>query len=176
MSSACTATIGAVMIDSPEGDSALILIPLTRSQAGAYIREVHRHHGPPQGFKFAIGVRRGDQLVGVATAGRPVARLYDDGLTIEITRVATDGTQNACSMLYGACWRAAKAMGYRRAITYTRADEPGTSLRAAGWRRAAELAARSGWGRPSRPRKRNGSEDTARVRWEQLAAHAELLS
>lgn len=82
----------------------LTLTPLTRREAGAYIREVHRHHGPPQGFKFAIGVRRGEQLVGVATAGRPVARSLQDGHTIEVTRVATDGTPNACSMLYGACW------------------------------------------------------------------------
>lgn len=150
----------------------LTLVPLTRRQAGDYIRDVHRHHGPPQGFKFAIGCRNGEQLVGVATAGRPVARNLDDGHTIEVTRVATDGTPHVCSMLYGACWRAAKAMGYRRAITYTRADEPGTSLRAAGWLRTAELDARPGWNTPARRRAPNGSDGVARVRWEQLAGAA----
>jgi hypothetical protein len=144
----------------------LTLVPMTRDTAREYIRRVHRHNVPPQGYKFAIGVQLDGVLVGVATAGRPVARALQDVYTIEVTRVAVDGTPHVCSMLYGACWRAAKAMGYRRAITYTRADEPGTSLRAAGWRRVAELPARSGWDTPSRARTPNGSENVPRVRWE----------
>ena len=144
----------------------LTLVPMTLAEAREYIRRVHRHHGPPQGYKFAVGVQLDGVLVGVATAGRPVGRGLQDGRTIEVTRVAVDGTPHACSMLYGACWRAAKAMGYRRAITYTRADEPGTSLRAAGWRRVAELPARPGWDAPSRRRTPNGSEAVPRVRWE----------
>jgi hypothetical protein len=79
----------------------------------------HRHHRPPRGTGFAIGVADGEVLVGVAMAGRPFARMLDDGLTLEVTRVATDGHRNACSLLYAAAWQAARAMGYRRLVTYT---------------------------------------------------------
>jgi hypothetical protein len=144
----------------------LALVPVTRDQAVEYIRRIHRHHGRPQGYRFAVGVARDGVLVGVATAGRPVARMLNDGHTIEITRVATDGTPNACSMLYGACWRAARAMGYRRAVTYIQDGEPGTSLRAAGWVKVADLKARPGWDTPSRRRDKTGSEQVPRQRWE----------
>jgi hypothetical protein len=90
-------------------------------------------------------------LRGVAIAGRPVARLNDDGLTLEVTRCCVDGVKNGCSMLYAACWRAARALGYKRLITYTLFEEPGTSLRAAGFKL---LYATKGdtWDRPGRPR------------------------
>jgi len=88
-------------------------------------------------------------MVGVACAGRPVARHFDDGLTIEVNRSCTDGARNANSMLYGAVWRAAKAMGYRRAITYTQAEESGASLRAAGWVRVKSIAPRGSWAESS---------------------------
>lgn len=143
----------------------LTLVPVTRDQARAYIREVHRHHGPPLGYRYAVGVARDGQLVGVATAGRPVSRVLDDGHTIEVTRVATDGTDNACSMLYGACWRAARAMGYRRGITYTQEGESGASLRAAGWREEAVLPARPGWDTPARRRSGSTTDGVARTRW-----------
>lgn len=130
----------------------LRIVPINRDQAFAFIADWHRHHAPPLGYRFAVGVAAGEVLVGVATVGRPVARHFDDGLTVEVTRVATDGTPHACSALYGACWRAARAMGYRRTITYTHADESGSSLRAAGWLHAATRAARSGWDMPGRRR------------------------
>ncbi|HYG67168.1 MAG TPA: XF1762 family protein [Anaeromyxobacteraceae bacterium] len=129
----------------------LELVPVTLRDAHAFIERLHRHHKPSRGGKFAIGVARGEELVGVAVVGRPVARGFDDGFTAEVTRVATDGSKNACSMLYGAAWRAAKAMGYRKCITYTLSSEPGTSLRAAGWRIVGEVKGRS-WDTPSRPR------------------------
>ena len=109
-------------------------MPITREQAHDFIRRLHRHNKPGVGDKFCIGVKVGEQLVGVAVVGRPVAPKLDDGLTVEITRVCTDGTRNACSMLYGACRRAAKAMGYLRIFTYTLPEEGGASLRAAGFR------------------------------------------
>lgn len=110
----------------------LRLVPITRDQAMAAITAWHRHHQPPVGYRVALGCAIGDRLVGVATAGRPVARHLDNGLTIEVTRVATDGTPHACSMLYAACWRAARAMGYTRAVTYTQVGEwIGKRLRAA---------------------------------------------
>lgn len=140
-------------------------VPVTRDEALAFIARHHRHAGRPVGYRFAIGVQAGDRLVGVATAGRPVARMLDDRLTVEVTRVCTDGTPNACSMLYAACWRAARALGYRRAVTYTLASEPGTCLRAAGWLRDALLVARPGWNTPRRPRVSRGADNVARVRW-----------
>jgi hypothetical protein len=145
----------------------LIITPITLRTARAFIAWTHRHLPAPVGAKFAIGVSTEDRtLVGVVTVGRPVARALDDGLTIEVTRLATDGTANACSALLGAAWRAARAMGYRRLITYTRSDESGTSLRAAGLHRVAELPPRPGWDAPSRPRTGKGADDVARVRWE----------
>lgn len=110
---------------------ALTVRPVTYRLAADFINKNHRHHKAPQGMKWAVGVFDSEKLVGVATAGRPVGRKYDDGLTCEITRVCTDGTRNACSMLYGACQRVAKAMGYKRIITYTLESEGGASVKAA---------------------------------------------
>jgi hypothetical protein len=111
----------------------LRIVPVTLEDANNFVRRFHRHSRPVLGSKFAIGVRSVEELVGVAIVGRPVARLLDDGLTAEITRVCTNGTRNACSMLYGACRKAAKAMGHERIFTYTLPEEGGASLRAAGF-------------------------------------------
>jgi len=129
----------------------LELVPITFSEACRFIAEHHRHHLPPVGWKYGIGAADGGRIVGVVTVGRPVARMLDDGWTLEVTRCATDGTHNACSMLYSAAWRAARALGYRRLITYTLASEPGSSLKAAGWKVVGEIKGRS-WNCPSRPR------------------------
>ncbi len=129
----------------------LELQPITYKEACEFIRRHHRHHLPPQGWKFGIAVNDGEKVVGVITVGRPVARFLDDGWTLEVTRCATDGTKNAASMLYGAARRATFALGYKRLITYTLVEEPGTSLRAAGWK---ELGVAGGgtWNRKGRPR------------------------
>lgn len=148
----------------------MTLTPVTRDQAMEFVATIHRHHGRPVGYRFAVGVANDGKLVGVAMAGRPVSRHLDDGQTIEVTRVATDGTPNACSMLYGACWRAGRAMGYTRCITYTQHGETGGSLRAAGYVLAADLPARPGWDRPSRARAGNGNDHMPRHRWEIRAA------
>lgn len=103
----------------------LATVPLGLDEANAFVSAHHRHHGPVVGYKFAIGAVRGDAIVGVAIVGRPVARMRDDGLTLEVKRLATDGTRNACSFLYGACARAAYALGYRRIGTYILASENG---------------------------------------------------
>jgi hypothetical protein len=132
----------------------LRVVPCTRDQARAYVLENHRHNDPPVGAKYSVAVA--DEVGawhGVAMVGRPVAREADDGWTLEVLRVATDGARNACSMLYGAAARIAWDMGYRRIITYTQADEPGTSLRAAGWDRDEDLAERKSWTHTSGPRK-----------------------
>jgi hypothetical protein len=129
----------------------LQLQPITKGEADVFIRQHHRHHQPAVGWKFGIGLNDGAKVVGVVVVGRPVARHNDNGRTLEVTRCCTDGTKNAASMLYGAAWRAAKALGYLRLITYTLATEPGTSLRAAGWSCLYEVQGRS-WSCDSRPR------------------------
>jgi hypothetical protein len=146
--------------------SGLYLVPVSQRDAKAFCLMWHRHHAPPRGMKFAVGAAAGGVLVAIAITGRPVARAYDDGATLEVTRVASDGTPNACSMLYGACARAAFALGYTRLVTYTQAGESGASLRAAGWRVVAERKPRPSWNMPSRPRTANGSEGIARTLWE----------
>jgi hypothetical protein len=160
------------------------VVPITLREAQAFIAEHHRHNKPPRGWKFGIGlvdhsrmfmngpVIQQGVMVGVATAGRPVARHYDDGVTLEVNRTCTDGTANANSMLYGAVWRAAKAMGYVRCITYTQADETGVSLRAAGWVRVKDLPARKGWAESTADESKKAMRDpvgnggVARVLWE----------
>lgn len=112
----------------------LELIPMTLREANAFVEQHHRHHKPVVGHKFSIGVSDGEKVVGVAIVGRPVGRFLDDGWTLEVTRLCTDGTHNACSMLYAAAWRAARAMGYRRVVTYILESETGASLKAAGWK------------------------------------------
>jgi hypothetical protein len=142
----------------------LEIVPITLREATAYVSEHHRHHKPPQGALFAVACSNGIAICGVAIIGKPVARMSNDGYTVEVTRCCTDGTRNACSMLYRAGWRAARAMGYRRAITYTLAEEGGASLRGAGFKCIGEAGGGS-WSRPSRPR-----VDThpmqAKLRWE----------
>jgi hypothetical protein len=151
----------------------LTVVPVTFRQACAFVTELHRHNKAPRGHKFSVGLSNGERLVGVAMAGRPVARVLDDGLTVEINRTCTDGTPNANSMLYGAAWRAAKAMGYRRGVTYTQAEESGASLRAAGWKCVADLAPRGSWKESSvalaELRDDVGNGGVARCRWEILA-------
>lgn len=144
----------------------LHIVPCSITDARAYVTAHHRHHPAPLSGRFALGVAvdGADVLCGVAIVGRPVSRMLDDGWTLEVTRVATDGTPNACSILYAAAWRAARAIGYRRLVTYTLASEPGTSLRAAGWREVGKTSGGS-WSRDLRPRiDRHPLE--AKTRWE----------
>jgi len=109
------------------------LIPVSLKQANAFVDAHHRHHGAVTGHKFSIGCEQAGRLVGVVIAGRPVSRYLDDGMTLEVTRLCTTGERNVCSMLYAAAARAAKAMGYRKIITYTLETEDGASVLAAGW-------------------------------------------
>lgn len=120
-------------------------------EANAFVARHHRHHGPVVGHLFSVGAAEGDRIVGVVIVGRPVARMRDDGITAEVTRLCTDGSPGACSFLYGAAARAAFALGFKRIGTYILASEPGMSLTAAGWRLIGEVRGRS-WSAPSRPR------------------------
>ena len=130
----------------------LRVVPCTISDAREFVTQHHRHHRAPVGGLFAVACADDVGAIrGVAIVGRPVARMNDDGWTAEVTRTATDGARNACSMLYGACWRAARALGYRRLITYTLESESGCTLIAAGWRCLGQVGGGS-WSRESRPR------------------------
>ncbi len=128
------------------------ITPTTLREARRFVDRVHRHHRAPQGGLFAIALSSDSDIVGVVIVGRPVSRHLDDTFTAEVTRVAVEeGHPNACSMLYSAAWRAARAMGYRRLISYTLASESGVSLKAAGWTALHQTSGRS-WDVPSRPR------------------------
>jgi hypothetical protein len=144
--------------------------PITFKIAKEFIAKYHRHNKPPTGWKFGVGVSKDGVLLGVATAGRPIARHYDDGFTLEINRTCTDGSKNANSMLYGAVWRAGKAMGYKRCITYTQVDESGISLHAAGWVKVKILPVRKSWSESSVKDKDKkdpiGNGGVERVLWE----------
>lgn len=144
----------------------LELRPITREVGDEFIRLHHRHHNVPVGALWRHGAHDEDGvLVGVAVVGRPVARALDDGLTMEVTRLATDTHPNACSMLYAAARRAAVAKGYRRGITYILASEDGGSVEGAGWKKLWEVKGRS-WDTPSRPRTdKHPTEDKVAYRW-----------
>jgi hypothetical protein len=109
------------------------IVPITLKKANEIVTQWHRHHKPSVGHKFSIALVEDEDYIGIAICGRPVARGSDDGLTLEVARLCTDGTPNACSKLYGACARVAKEMGYVKIQTYILQSEPGTSLKASGW-------------------------------------------
>lgn len=146
----------------------LHVVPLSLAEASAFVSAHHRHHDPPVGHKFSIGVVVGETLCGVAIVGRPVSRHFDNKRTLEVTRTATDGTRNANSVLYGAARRATFALGYDRLITYTQAGESGASLRGAGYRVIAQRKPRAGWWTPSRPREEKNTH-IQRTLWEATA-------
>lgn len=141
----------------------LTLRPTSLKEANALVGQLHRHHGGTVGHKFSIGAEKDGELIGAVIVGRPVARGSDDGYTAEVTRLVTDGTHNACSFLYSAAARAAKAMGYLRIQTYILQSEPGVSLKAAGWTLDGEVKGRS-WSCPSRPRT-DKHPTVAKQRW-----------
>lgn len=131
----------------------LQITPINLDEANAFVEANHRHHKPVPGAKFCVAVSEENDVVGVAIVGRPVSRHLDDGWTLEVNRCCTNGTKNACSMLYSSAWRAARAMGYQKLITYTLESEGGASLRGAGWQCVGETNTKNqGWNRSTRPR------------------------
>lgn len=139
--------------------------------ANAFVHAWHRHSRPVVGHIYSLGLF-GDDLIlhGVAIVGRPVARALDDGATVEVTRLATDGTRNGCSRLYAASCREARQRGFRRVVTYTLASEDGASLKASGFARDAEVRGRQ-WDTPSRRRARRTAPD--RIRWQRNVGRAD---
>lgn len=129
----------------------MIAVPLTRDQANALIERLHRHHGRVVGYRFAVGAKQEGELVGCAVVGRPSARLIPQFNVAEVTRLATDGSKNACSFLYGVASRVCKELGFEALFTCILDSESGTSLRAAGWQMVRTTKGGS-WDRPSRKR------------------------
>lgn len=140
-------------------------VPLHLREANAFVAKYHRHNLPTVGCKFALGAAHNGKLVGVAIAGRPVCRRLDDAKTLEVLRVATDGTANACSFLYSRCAKIARLMGYTSVITYTLESEGGDSLRAVGAKATGPLSSHE-WSNPTRPRKRQQVYHEPKYRWE----------
>lgn len=146
------------------------VVPMELADANAFVSQHHRHHLAVRGHKFSQGVVDSEGVLrGVAITGRPTARGLQDGWTLEICRVATDGSKDACSALYGAARRAAFALGYRKVVTYTLKSESGASLKAAGYRIVAEVRGRS-WSCQSRPRvDKTDAQRQDKFRWESAA-------
>lgn len=146
------------------GKKNLVIVPLTLRQLNALVEKLHRHHKPVRGHRFSLGVKLGDDLVGACCVGRPVARGCDPYLTAEVTRLVTDGTKNACSSLYSAAARAAKAMGYLKIQTYILDSELGTSLRASGWELEGTVKGRL-WNNFGRSDRRTDQPSDDKQRW-----------
>jgi hypothetical protein len=143
----------------------LTIVSCSISDASAYVDLHHRHHHAPVGAKFAVAVAdEAGEVRGVALVGRSVSRMLQDGWTLEVVRVATDGARNACSALYAAAWRVTRALGYRRLVTYVLGTESGTSVKAAGWRCLGEAGGGS-WSRTERPRV-DRHPTQVKIRWE----------
>lgn len=150
----------------------LIAVPITLREANDFVEQFHRHNGRTSrnGGKFAIGCSADNELVGVAIVGLPIARMLSDGFTAEVLRccVLDSSPKGTNSFLYACCWRAWRAMGGRRLITYTLKDEGGASLRGAGWKIVAEVDSSNGWNRPNINRIRQWQPiyGQSKLRWE----------
>jgi hypothetical protein len=127
-------------------------VPIERNEAVAFVDKLHRHHDGVAKDKYRLACALDGEIVGVIQVGRPDARALCDGKTLQVIRTCTDGTQNACTFLLGSAARIAKDLGYCKLITYILDTEDGTSLKAAGWHKEADIKGHS-WDCPSRPRK-----------------------
>jgi len=153
------------------------IVPINKTRARQFVEEYHRHNEAPSAMQvsFAVGLECDGELVGVMTAGRPVARGLDDGFTLEVNRTCVrDFHRNANSRLYGACARAAKALGYKRLVTYTLTTETGASLKATGFAGPIDIGTRS-WANDTKTRvrydetlwgERKNAANIAKYRWE----------
>jgi hypothetical protein len=142
----------------------MIIVPITLKAANAFVVSYHRHHKPSVGHKFSIGLNDENNLIGVAIMGRPVARGSDNGFTIEVARLCTNGQKNACSMLYQAAARASKELGYKKIQTYILEIETGTSLKASGWKMEA-ITAGGQWKHTDGKERRTDQPTMPKQRW-----------
>ena len=138
--------------------------PIELKDANNFVSLLHRHHKPAQGHRFSISAWREGVLVGVAIVGRPVSRMYNTLEVLEVTRLCTDGSKNACSLLYGAAARIARELGYKRIQTYTLPSEGGVSLRASGWVNEGE-AGGGQWKHTDGKPRRTDQPTEKKIRW-----------
>jgi hypothetical protein len=139
--------------------------PINLKTANKFVLINHRHNKPSVGDKFRVGLFKDDKLIGIGQAGRPVARMLDDGKTVEIIRVCVlDGYKNACSMIYARLAKIARLMGYEKIITYTLDKESGSSLKALGAKQECFVVGRQ-WSRPKRPRDKQEVYFNNKIRW-----------
>lgn len=138
--------------------------PLTLKQANDFITAYHRHHKPVVGHRFSIGALRDGALCGVCVVGRPVARKVSQYTVAEVTRLATDGSRDVCSFLYGRAARIAKEMGFSKIQTYILQSEPGTSLKASGWEWESDSAG-GDWNGNIRKGRRTDQPMEPKARW-----------
>lgn len=143
----------------------LHVVPLTLAQANAIVEQIHRHHKAVVGHRWSIGIAVGERVVGSAIVGRPVARMTPQYSVAEVTRLTTDGTKNACSMLYGACARIAQSMGFDEIQTFILESESGHSLRVSGWEMDLSPTRGGDWNSPSRGGRRIDQPQGPKVRW-----------
>jgi len=140
------------------------IVPLELRDLNALVASLHRHHKPVQGHRFSVGLEHGGKIVGGASVGRPTARMTNQREVLEVTRLVTDGTKNACSALYSATARIGKEMGYKHIQTFILESETGASLKAAGW--TFEKASDGGdWTRESKPNRRQDQPQCPKQRW-----------
>jgi len=137
------------------------------AEANDFVSKYHRHHKPVVGHRFSIACVIDDAIHGVAIVGRPVARMVDPSTTLEVTRLVTDGTANACSFLYGAAARAGKELGYSKIQTYILESETGITLKASGWKIAA-VTQGGGWKHTDGKPRRTDQPTEKKVRWEKV--------
>ena len=140
------------------------IVPITLKAANAFVTQYHRHHKASVGHKFSIGLSENDNLIGVAIMGRPVARGSDNGFTIEVARLCTNGAKNACSMLYQAAARSSKELGYNKIQTYILQIESGTSLKASGWKMEA-VTSGGQWKHTDGKKRRTDQPTMPKQRW-----------
>jgi hypothetical protein len=152
----------------------LKIVPLELKDLNALVARLHRHHRPVQGHRFSIGLEHDGKLVGGISVGRPVARMTDQRCVLEVTRLVTDGTPNTCSLLYAAAARVGKELGYKRIQTFILDNEPGTSLRAAGWSFDRESCG-GDWTRVSKPNRRQDQPQGPKHRYSKILNAARSL-
>lgn len=149
-------------------NKSLRVVALTLRQANKLVEELHRHHKPARGHRFSLGaVNQNDKLCAAAIVGRPVARAIDWRTVVEVNRLVSDGTPNACSFLYGAAARVSREMGFHKIQTYLLEDELATTMKASGWTLVA-ITAGGQWTGTNGKSRRTDQPIVPKQRWEKV--------
>ena len=143
--------------------------PVRFTAARDFVRHHHAHCTAPAAWRFGQAILNGGTMLGVVMVGNPVAPALNGRGTVEVNRLCIRRdiprvlAWNAASQLYGWAAREAARQGWTHIITYTRADEDGISVRAAGWQQEARIRGR-GW-HSSRRARSNTNAWVDKIRW-----------